>query len=1116
MTDNTLTFLQWNCQSLINPTKCLDLTTTLRSHQVDVALLTEVWWDTTYHPPPTFPNYTLYHNLRKISSPRQRGGGSAILVSKSITSQQFHPPDTSETVWVTLHLPSHPTLTVSSSYIPPSTPHSLQTHLKTVSQLTQHPDRHLLLTGDYNARHTTWEANPNLTTHNKHGQILNKFLNRHTLHLQHRKHPTHHPTSQHQQPSTIDLTITTPFLSHKIHHLPPPDLHSDHTPHLFTLFSPHPPTPFRSTWRIKTASPEQWSEMTNTYFQPFLQRHQHSTNPDFVAAHLTKHLQFLLDTNIQKTTRPKHRKHYPWWTKTLTLLSRARKRARRKWQHHRTPHTRTTYTDLNNQFYSTLRRSKTDYHHNLATNLSAHPLSKTNIYKHLSRLSNKHSKPKTTPLSPPGSQAPATTPTQRARVFARHFQAISKGTNAPPTFFHQHIHSRLQTNRHKYHPFCSPHTPYNSPFTFQELMTVLKNLPNTSPGPDDIPNWCLHNAGDSLVHSLLHLYNLYWKVGKHPARWKHAHVLPLPKPHRDHTLPSNYRPISLLPTLGKVLERLVYNRLYYVAESTHFLHPHQFAYRKNNSTEQLLQLITSRIQNSLNSKKPSILLTLDLHKAFDTVWVPGLCHKLHSQLRLTGRLLTWLTDFLHNRTISVRCGTTLSQPHTLQNGIPQGSVLSALLFSIYINDLPQITLTPTYLYADDISILLTHTTLHRSHTRLQKTLNIITDWANKWRLQFSTDITKSTYTIFFSKRTPLTYPKPLLLANIPLHHSPTPHLLGLNFDHQLNFKHHINITTTKATKKLNILRKISGFSWGPNRTLLLQVYKTYVLSTLTYASNCWLTSTKHHKPLQTLHNSALRLILGAHPSTPTHILSAELNTLPFTLLLWKKALKSLYKMCFLHRQHPLQLLLHNNQILDKDHKPTPLHYCRQLLQDLHLQPPPKNPDPTSLISQHTQYPPWSHQHAQQHQHRALQTLTLTLEAALSLHHQNTYSTSHKGKFYHTLRPSLTKDFPLKELHTRALSTHLFRLRTGHNNLPAHNRLTPNSNCPKCSTPHDLPHILFTCPLYTTQRNNLYKKIQVITSTPPPYTLTFLLGSPLNNTDVILQEQFLPLIVTFTK
>ena len=195
----------------------------------------------------------------------------------------------------------------------------------------------------------------------------------------------------------------------------------------------------------------------------------------------------------------------------------------------------------------------------------------------------------------------------------------------------------------------------------------------------------------------------------------------IPKPGKPIYETTSYRPISFLPTLSKLLERMLTNRLLPLLEELKTLPDHQFGFRKQHSTVEQIHRITHMISQTLEKKKYCSAVFLDIQKAFDKVWHEGLLYKLKKIL--PHPYYSILKSYLNNRQFIVKCLDATSATFPIESGIPQGSVLGPLLFSIYTADLPISNEVTIATFADDTALLATHADPTIASSTLQRSLD---------------------------------------------------------------------------------------------------------------------------------------------------------------------------------------------------------------------------------------------------------------------------------------------------------------------------------------------------------------------------------------------------------
>ena len=242
--------------------------------------------------------------------------------------------------------------------------------------------------------------------------------------------------------------------------------------------------------------------------------------------------------------------------------------------------------------------------------------------------------------------------------------------------------------------------PINQPFSQEEFHNALVPRKSTAPGQDEICYQMIYNLPPASQAELLKILNSSWRQGHCPTSWRHSIIVPLLKYGKPAEHPNSYRPICLTSVLCKIMERMIANRIKWFLERNELLHPAQCGFRSNRSTKDCLMKLHDDLYKSISNKRFSVAVFLDVEKAYDMVWRQGLLYKM-SKIGIKGNMLAWITSFLSSRSFQVRVGSTLSSSTTLENGIPQGSVLSPLLFAIMINDMPQNIRSNINVFADD-------------------------------------------------------------------------------------------------------------------------------------------------------------------------------------------------------------------------------------------------------------------------------------------------------------------------------------------------------------------------------------------------------------------------------
>nr|KAG5696680.1 hypothetical protein BaRGS_012049 [Batillaria attramentaria] len=276
--------------------------------------------------------------------------------------------------------------------------------------------------------------------------------------------------------------------------------------------------------------------------------------------------------------------------------------------------------------------------------------------------------------------------------------------------------------------------PSNGDLTLEELRTAIGSLGSQgkATGHDPISYQMIRHFPDRMVKVLLGFYQTCWDSGQIPKAWKKAVVVAIPKDGKPPHLPTSYRPVALTSHLGKVYERLVRDRLEYHLEKHGIIPLCQAGFRKGRGCMEHVARLTSEIKKAMVNKHSVVTTFFDIKRAFDTVWHAKLLDKL-SSIGISGRLYQFVQAFLADRRISVRVGASLSDEHTLDMGVPQGSVIAPTLFSVMLHDIeakvgrPDIKMS---LYADDLAIWTELPTQLPGKTAFMKKLY------ERWRTKF--------------------------------------------------------------------------------------------------------------------------------------------------------------------------------------------------------------------------------------------------------------------------------------------------------------------------------------------------------------------------------------------
>ena len=264
----------------------------------------------------------------------------------------------------------------------------------------------------------------------------------------------------------------------------------------------------------------------------------------------------------------------------------------------------------------------------------------------------------------------------------------------------------------------------------------------------------LREGGDILALPYSIIFNRSLDQGYFPSSWKEANVTPIYKKD-DKSLPSNYRPISLLSQSAKVMERCVHKYLYNYVISNHILTPLQSGFVHGDSTTYQLLHTYHQFCEAVDNGKEVRAVFCDISKAFDRVWLKGLLHKLRG-IGCSEKKLLWFSSYLSDRRQRVVLNGIFSDWMAVFAGVPQGSILGPSLFLIFINDIVKCIGASISLFADDTSLYILLDLPDQAAIILNTDLKTISDWANSWLVAFNESKTLSV--IFSRKSNPVVHP----------------------------------------------------------------------------------------------------------------------------------------------------------------------------------------------------------------------------------------------------------------------------------------------------------------------------------------------------------------------
>ena len=394
---------------------------------------------------------------------------------------------------------------------------------------------------------------------------------------------------------------------------------------------------------------------------------------------------------------------------------------------------------------------------------------------------------------------------------------------------------------------------------------------NKAYGPDGVPPRLLKEAKNVISKPLSHLFNKSLQTHSFPKMWKMANVLPIFKKGDKNTL-GNYRPISLLNSMSKIFEKIIFKYLYNHFKDNFLISIWQSGFQPSLSTVTQLIELYHQFCKAVSEGKEIRVVFLDISKAFDRVWHKGLLFKL-KKFGVGGTLLDWFTNYLKDRCQRVIINGQKSDWQQIKAGVPQGSNLGPLLFLVFINDIVYVIQhCQIRLFADDTCLYITVDDRNDAAMMINSDLARVQSWADQWLINFSPAKTKTL--LISNKGTPNNHPNLTLQGHVISSVQDHKHL-GVVLSHNLRWSPHINDVVSRCTKKINMLKQ---FKFELDRKSLETIYLSFIRPSMEYGDVLFAgTYESDLCKLDRLQVEAMRIVTGATEKSNIVLLYEDLG-----------------------------------------------------------------------------------------------------------------------------------------------------------------------------------------------------------------------------------------------